>query len=64
LAEVTVVEAETVRRRLGAEIAAWPSRLEPVRAGPSLDPDKLAEVNLVSGVVDAETSETQMKRRE
>jgi biotin-dependent carboxylase-like uncharacterized protein len=54
---VTVAEAETARRRLEAEIAAWPSRLEPIPR-PSLDLDKLAEVNLVSGVVDAERSET------
>jgi hypothetical protein len=42
---------------LDAEMAAWPSRLEPVRKGPSLDQDKLAEVNLVSGVVDPEAAD-------
>jgi biotin-dependent carboxylase-like uncharacterized protein len=56
-AAVAVAEAERARRRLEAEIAAWPSRLESVRTGPSLDQDKLAEVNLVSGVVDADASE-------
>jgi biotin-dependent carboxylase-like uncharacterized protein len=56
-AAVTVAEAEMARRMLEADIAAWPSRLEPVRP-PSLDPDKLAEVNLVSGVVDPDASET------
>lgn len=53
---VTLAEAETARRMLEAEIAAWPRRLEPFRLGPSLEPDKLSEVNLVSGVVDAAAS--------
>jgi 5-oxoprolinase (ATP-hydrolysing) subunit C len=56
-AAVTVAEAELARRMLEADIAAWPSRLEPVRP-PSLDQDKLAEVNLVSGVVDPDASDT------
>ena len=55
---VTVAEAELARRLLEADIASWPSRLEPVHPGPSLDPDRLAEVNLVSGVVDPDAGDT------
>jgi biotin-dependent carboxylase-like uncharacterized protein len=57
-AAVRVAEAEKARRLLEADIAAWPTRLEPVRPGPSLDPDRLAEVNLVSGVVDPDAADT------
>ena len=57
-AAMSIAEAEMVRRKLDGEIAAWPSRLEPIRRGPSLDPAKLAEVNLVSGVVDPDASDS------
>jgi hypothetical protein len=56
-AAVSLADAATACRMLDAEMAAWPSRLEPVRAGPSPDQNKLAEVNLVSGVVDPGASD-------
>ncbi len=57
-AAVSLADAARARRMLDAEMAAaWPSRLEPVRAGPSLDQNKLAEVNLVSGVIDPGASD-------
>jgi hypothetical protein len=52
-----VAVAEKARRMLEADIASWPSRLEPVHP-PSLDQDKLAAVNLVSGVVDPDAADT------
>ena len=48
---VSVAEAEALRRALDAEIAGWPHRLEPAS---HLDPARLYDRNLISGVVDAD----------
>jgi biotin-dependent carboxylase-like uncharacterized protein len=53
---VTVAEAEAARRALDAAIAGFRDRL---RAGPAgIDVRRLMDQNLVSGVVDADTSDT------
>jgi len=54
-AAVTVAEAEQARRTLDAEIAGWPSRLQP--AGDiAIDTARLLAANLIDGVMDAHGS--------
>ncbi|HXF54325.1 MAG TPA: biotin-dependent carboxyltransferase family protein [Hyphomicrobiaceae bacterium] len=50
---VTVAEAEAARQALERDIASWPQRLE--RAAADTDSERLLEVNLISGVADAES---------
>lgn len=54
---VTLRAAEAARRDLDAWIAALPSRLEPADGGPGMaSVERLLDANLVSGVVDANTT--------